>query len=85
MTISWPNATDAGAFAVRLGNASVTWEKSGNLNTGIEATLLGNRLGVSIEYYNRTMRDMLLQKPMPLLDRLHGLRHQRRLDAQPGS
>lgn len=63
---TWPNATDAGAFAARLGNASVTWEKSGNLNTGIEATLLGNRLGVSIEYYNRTTRDMLLQKPMPL-------------------
>ncbi len=63
---TWPNATDAGAFAARLGNASVTWEKSGNLNTGFEAALLGNRLNVSVEYYNRTTRDMLLQKPMAL-------------------
>ena len=63
---TWPNATDAGTFAARLGNASVTWEKSGNLNTGFEAALLGNRLNVSVEYYNRTTRDMLLQKPMAL-------------------
>lgn len=63
---TWPNATDAGAFAARLGNASVTWEKSGNLNTGFEAALLGSRLNVSVEYYNRTTRDMLLQKPMAL-------------------
>ena len=75
---TWPNATDAGAFVDKLENRKVTWEKNGNLNAGIEATMFGGRLGVSVEYYNRKTRDMLL-------DRIHGLQRQRRLAAQPGA
>ena len=63
---TWPNATDAGAFVDKLENREVTWEKNGNLNAGIEATMLGGRLGVSIEYYNRKTRDMLLNSPLPI-------------------
>ena len=44
----------------------MTWEKNGNLNAGIEATMFGGRLGVSVEYYNRKTRDMLLNSPLPI-------------------
>ena len=63
---TWPNATDAGAFVDKLENRKVTWEKNGNLNAGIEATMFGGRLGVSVEYYNRKTRDMLLKSPLPI-------------------
>lgn len=63
---TWANATDAGAFVDRLENDSITWEKNGNLNTGIEASLFNGRLNVSIEYYNRKTDDMLLRSPLPI-------------------
>ena len=63
---TWPNGSDAGAFADRLKNANVTWEKNGNFNTGIEASLFNGRLSVSIEYYNRKTTDMLLNNPLAI-------------------
>ena len=44
----------------------MTWEKSGNFNTGIEASLFNGRLNVSVEYYNRKTTDVLLDSPLPI-------------------
>lgn len=63
---TWANSAEAGAFASKLENRSVTWEKNGNLNTGIDASLLAGRLAVSAEYYNRVTRDMLLNSPLAI-------------------
>ncbi len=63
---TWPNGSDAGAFVSKLENKAITWEKNGNLNTGVEAAMFGGRLNLSVEYYNRKTRDMLLENPMPL-------------------
>ena len=60
------NGTRPGATATSLENRLVTWEKNGNLNTGIEATLFGGRLSTTIEYYNRYTRDMLLNNPLAI-------------------
>ncbi len=62
----WSNGTRPGATATSLENRLVTWEKNGNLNTGIEATLFGGRLSTTIEYYNRYTRDMLLNNPLAI-------------------
>ena len=48
----------------QLENAGLTWEKNSNVNVGIEASLFGNRLNASIEYYNRKTTDMILERPM---------------------
>ena len=45
--------TDYGFSVAQLENAGLTWEKNSNVNVGIEASLFGNRLNASIEYYNR--------------------------------
>lgn len=63
---TWPNASDAGAFASKLENRDITWEKNANLNTGIEASLFKGRLSVTAEYYNRKTSDMLLQNPLAI-------------------
>lgn len=63
---TWANGSEAGAFATRLENMDITWEKNANLNTGIEASLFGGRLGITAEYYNRKTRDMLFENPLAL-------------------
>lgn len=63
---SWSNGTRPGATATSIENRLVTWEKNGNLNTGIEASMFRGRLSTTIEYYNRHTRDMLLNNPLAI-------------------
>lgn len=42
------------------GNADLTWEKSANLNIGADATFLGGRLFLSVDYFNKRTWDILL-------------------------
>jgi TonB-linked SusC/RagA family outer membrane protein len=45
---------------------SLTWERSVTNNVGLDATLLGNRLSLSVDGYIRTTKDMLtLGKTLP--------------------
>ena len=62
----WVNGTNSGAIASTLENRDVTWEKNGNLNVGLEASMLKGRLNTTVEYYRRHTRDMLLNNPLPL-------------------
>ncbi len=47
------------------GNPDITWETTGNLNTGFEFEFFNNRLSGSLEYYNRKTTDMLYYKTVP--------------------
>jgi TonB-linked SusC/RagA family outer membrane protein len=49
-----------GATVYSLGNAGLQWEKTSTTNIGIDATLLKNKLSMSLEYYNK-MTDGILQ------------------------
>ena len=48
-----------------VGNKDISWEKSINANFGIEGRLF-DRLNFSIEYYNKTTKDMLFYIPVAL-------------------
>lgn len=63
---TWANGSEAGAFASKLENKAITWEKNGNLNAGIEASLFGGKVTFTAEYYNRHTRDMLLENPLAI-------------------
>lgn len=63
---TWANGSEAGAFASKLENRSVTWEKNDNLNVGVEASLFGGKTALTAEYYYRRTRDMLLSSPLPI-------------------
>ena len=63
---TWANGSEAGAFASKLENKAITWEKNGNLNAGIEASLFGGKVSFTAEYYNRHTRDMLLENPLAI-------------------
>ena len=62
--LEYANSNQIGGIVTSLENKGVSWEKNGNFNIGMEATLLKQRLNVSIEYYNKKTSDMLLNYPM---------------------
>lgn len=64
--LTWSNANNSGAAVTSVENKEVTWEKNGSFNTGFEALLLGSRLSVGLDYYNRKTTDMLLNRPMAM-------------------
>ena len=62
--LTWPNANNAGAVVSSLANPSVSWEKKGTWNAGLEGTFFNHTLGLTVEYYNSLTSDMLLSFPM---------------------
>ena len=47
-------------------NPDLTWEKTAQLNLGIDLGLLNNRIYLSADYYRSETRDLLLNVPVPL-------------------
>ncbi len=47
------------------GNADLKPERSQELEVGLDAALLGGRLGMELTFYNKRTRDALVQRPLP--------------------
>ncbi len=45
-----------------LANPNFTWERANNYNVGLDATLLGNKLDVTLEYFYNKRDQILIQK-----------------------
>lgn len=45
-----------------LANPSFTWERANNLNIGLDATLFGNKVDVTLEYFYNRRDQILIQK-----------------------
>ncbi|MCQ2268939.1 MAG: TonB-dependent receptor [Bacteroidaceae bacterium] len=64
---SFGNTNDvpvSGASLSRLANEDLTWETSEQLNVGLDARFLGSRLGVNVDWYKKTTKDLLLYVPV---------------------
>ncbi|MGM0621528.1 MAG: SusC/RagA family TonB-linked outer membrane protein, partial [Bacteroidota bacterium] len=61
--LGWPNANMSGAAVSSLENTDLKWEQNKNFNTGFEATLF-ERLNITVEWYQRTTEDMLMEYPI---------------------
>ena len=62
-----PNGTSTGmspAFA-RMGNEDITWEKTTNLNVGVEFSLWKSRLTGSVDFYTKKTTDLLFSLSIP--------------------
>ena len=74
LTYSWsvwgdPNATVVPGYYIGSPSApDLTWEKTYQYDLGLDLGFFHNRLSASIDYYNKTTKDLLLQKPIPLYD-----------------
>ena len=62
--LSWANASKIGGMVSSLENKNVSWEKNGNFNVGVEASLFDDFINLSVEYFNRKTKNMLLSYPM---------------------
>lgn len=59
------NGFTQGYLPKNVGNADIKWETSQQLNLGLDVALLNNHLDMSLDYYVKKTRNMLLQVPMP--------------------
>ena len=64
--LTWANATLPGAIVSTLENPTISWEKKGTFNVGIEASLFNRVLDLTVEYYHSNTHDLLLASPMAL-------------------
>jgi len=55
-----------GAAVYSLANADLQWEKTSTVNVGIDATLLDNKMTMSLEYYNKLTDGILQTVSLPL-------------------
>ncbi len=56
-----------GEFAVSMsykGNRDITWEKSQNINAGLEFGLFNERITANVEFFNRVSTDLLYNLPV---------------------
>ena len=60
------NGDDVGIKLVYLGNKDLTWEKSSNINLGFESRFLNNRVGLDFDLFQRSVTDLLYNKPLPM-------------------
>lgn len=61
------NGNIAGGLAQTvLANPELTWEKTYMANVGLDFTVLGNRLGGSVDIYDKNTKGILISLPAPL-------------------
>ncbi|QDK83779.1 TonB-dependent receptor [Spirosoma sp. KCTC 42546] len=48
-----------------IANTNLKWERTNQLNIGLDLRLFNDRIGVSAEFYNSITKDMLLNVPIP--------------------
>ncbi len=54
----------SGASIMNVENLNLSWEKSRNLNLGLDLSFLRGRISTSIEYFNRYSHDLLLDREL---------------------
>ena len=52
-----------GAYRIRTTNPDLRWEKTYQTNVGIDASLFNSRLLVSLDYFHKNTKDMLVENP----------------------
>ena len=57
---------DAGAYLLGIGNPELGWQKTGQLNIGVELEMFRNRLKINVDWYNKLTDDMLADITLPL-------------------
>jgi len=58
-------ASVPGVSVGSAGNPNLRPERSEEIELGLDALLLGGRLGLDVTYYNKRTRDALMQRPLP--------------------
>jgi TonB-linked SusC/RagA family outer membrane protein len=52
-----------GVIKSRSGNPNIAWESTIQFNLGIDAAFLNNRLGMTLDWFNKDTKDILIDRP----------------------
>ncbi len=52
-------------FEQKIANPDLTWEKSYNLNIGLDASFLNNRIDLTLDYYDTKTKDVIMTTKLP--------------------
>lgn len=54
-----------GSWLANIGNESLTWETTAQLDLGIDLSLFKDRINLTVDYYNKETKDLLLNADIP--------------------
>lgn len=60
-------AVQMGLSQTEIANAMLTWETTRITNVGLDFNLFGNRLGGTVEWFNKYTKDILIDLPAPMV------------------
>jgi len=63
--ISGSGTTSQGFYQSNIGNLNTGWEEDMITNVGFDATLLNNKLSISVEWYSKGINGLLFREPLP--------------------
>lgn len=55
-----------GYYPSSVANAELRWEKSNQVDIGFDAAFLDNRFTITVDLYNKTTEDLLMDVPLPI-------------------
>ncbi|GAB1464428.1 SusC/RagA family TonB-linked outer membrane protein [Pedobacter sp.] len=64
-TYSFDNVPFLGAIPASLGNSNLRWESTAQLDVGLNLSLFRNRVSLTVDYYSKTTKDLLLDARIP--------------------
>lgn len=59
------NSVVQGFYQTRIGNDQTGWEKNIISNVGFDASILNNKVSISLEYYQKSINGLLFTQPLP--------------------
>lgn len=59
------NNSGVGGITIDFANPNLRWERAATFNAGVDANFFKNSLSVSVDYFNKTTRDILLPPVVP--------------------
>lgn len=60
-----PNSYNNGYVPSRVGNRGLTWEKTAQMDLGVDISLLNSRLNITVDYYSKSTTDLLYTLTVP--------------------
>ena len=62
--LGWGDGDIIGVTAAEVTDPSLTWEKTGSFNLGLDLAFLNSRINLTADYYNKKTKDLIYDRPL---------------------
>ncbi|MEX2404958.1 MAG: SusC/RagA family TonB-linked outer membrane protein [Balneolales bacterium] len=63
----YDGSTHVGTYTNTLANPALRWERTESINAGMDIGILENRINLTLDYYDMSTTDLLMERKLPLL------------------